>query len=81
MKKENIKVECVKSAFVDTKDFCIMSRNNDFTEVTEWHNGEGYLIHTCKQQVSGDFTDTYISFTKGEFEAIDKLIKKINKNE
>lgn len=81
MTKKNIQVKCVKSAFVDTKDFCIMSRDSDFIEVTEWYNGEGYLVHTCKQQVSGDFIDSYFSFSLGEFKAIQSLIKKINENE
>jgi hypothetical protein len=78
MKKDKIQTKCVNSAFVDTAVYDIMARNNDFIEVTEWHNQEGYLIHLCKQQTSGDYEDKYINFTIGEFEAIKTLIKQLH---
>lgn len=79
MKKE-IKVLQRKSAFVDLKDYCIMSvgedrkDKGDFLEVTEWSNGEGYdvLIH----DVSGITT---FNLTWGQFESLKKCIKSIEK--
>ena len=78
MKKDKIEVRCVSSAFVDTKVYDIMARDNDFIEVSEWANGEGVIIHLCKQNVSGDYRDEYINLTFGEFEAIKALIKKLH---
>lgn len=77
MKKDKIQTKCVNSASVDTSVYDIMARENDFIEATEWSNGEGYVIHMCKQQVSGDYKDKYINFTLGEFEAIKALIKQL----
>ena len=78
MKKEKIEIKCVNSAFVDTKVYDIMARDNDFIEITEWYNNEGYLIHLCKQQPSGDFEDKYINFTLGEIDAIKALVKQLS---
>lgn len=52
-----------KSLVVELKD--------DFIEVTEWENGEGYDIALSDKQV--------ISITIGQFDAIKKLIKLFNK--
>ena len=79
MKKDKIETKCVNSAFVDTIVYDIMARDNDFIEVTQWYNEEGYTIHLCKQGVDGNFTDEYINFTAGQFEAIKALIKQLNK--
>ena len=32
------------SVFTELKPFCYMSGDNDFIEVTEWTNGEGFDI-------------------------------------
>lgn len=77
MTKDNITTECLKSAFVDTTDFCLMANTNDFIEVTEWHDKLGYTIREGKQNTSGDFMITYNSYSIGEFKAIKELIKKL----
>jgi len=46
--------------------FCILSKERDYIEVTEWTNGEGYDIQ---------FEDKNISLTHGEIDAIDFIIK------
>ena len=62
MKKEtDIQTNCLKSAFVDTTNFCLMANVNDFTEVTEWHDQLGYTIRIGKQNTSGDFNISFIS--------------------
>jgi hypothetical protein len=78
MKKE-IKVEMRKSAFVDLEDYCVSSLGDrkgkgDFLEVTEWTNGEGYDIHI--EDSSGP---TRFMLTWGQFEAMKKCIKVIDK--
>ena len=68
-----------RAAFTLLKEFCVfaMGKNSDkgyFTEVTEWTNGEGYDI--LVEGVDGKRT---ISLTCGEWEAIKKCIKAIEK--
>ena len=60
-----------KSLMVELKDFDYLAEKNDFIEVTEWKNGEGYDIALSDKQI--------ISITIGQFNAIKKLIKVFNK--
>lgn len=60
-----------KSLMVELKDFDYLAKKNDFIEVTEWKNGEGYDISLSDNQV--------VSITIGQFDAIKKLIKLFNK--
>jgi hypothetical protein len=60
-----------KSLMVELKDFDHLAEKNDFIEVTEWKNGEGYDIALSDNQV--------VSITIGQFDAIKKLIKLFNK--
>jgi hypothetical protein len=60
-----------KSLMVELKDFDHLAKKNDFIEVTEWGNGEGYDITLSDNQI--------ISITIGQFNAIKKLIKLYNK--
>jgi hypothetical protein len=68
-----------KSAFVELKDFCIFSmgdikRKDDYLEVTEWSNGEGYDIYISTKD------ELKLQLTWGQFHALKKCIKKIEKN-
>lgn len=60
-----------KSLIVELKDFDYLAKKNDFIEVTEWGNGEGYDITLSDNQI--------ISITIGQFNAIKKLIKLLGK--
>ena len=60
-----------KSLMVELKDFDYLAKEDDFVEVTEWGNGEGYDITLWDNQV--------MSITMGQFNAIKKLIKLFNK--
>lgn len=75
--KSKIEKNYVPSAFVDTAEYCLLAKNVDFLEVIQWHNGEGFVLHMCKQNTSGDTKDTYLHFTFGEFKAIKKLVNTI----
>jgi len=78
-KKKKISISNRKSAFASLEDFCIFSSGErkdkgDFIEVTEWSNGEGYDIH-----ISDADGDKQFSLTWGQYEAMKKCFKKINK--
>jgi hypothetical protein len=79
--KKKIKVEMRKSASVELEDYCVNSMGDrkgkgDFLEVTEWINGEGYDIHM--EDSSGT---TRFMLTWGQFEAMKKCIKAIDKSD
>ena len=78
--KKKIKVEMRKSAFVELEDYCVNSMGDrkgkgDFLEVTEWSNGDGYDIHI--EDVNGPLR---FMLTWGQFEAMKKCIKAIDKS-
>lgn len=81
MKKE-VEVRNRKAAFVELKDWCVMSMGEerkdkvDFLEVTEWSNGEGYDIY-----ISDYSGEKQLHFTYGQFNAIKKCIKIIDSDE
>lgn len=62
------------SVFTELKSFCYLSRDDDYIEVTEWSNGEGIDLNISDS--SGDRT---ISMTFGQFKALKKAIKFLNK--
>lgn len=73
-----MKINNRKSVFFELKDFCtfsmgVNSKRGDYVEVTEWTNGEGYDIEIDTK------THTHIQLTIGQFEAIKKCIKILNK--
>jgi hypothetical protein len=57
-----------KAKYIDLKDYCPFSEKNDFVELTEWHNGEGFDV-----TVSGKF-DTKFSLTWGQWESLQVLV-------
>lgn len=77
MKKDNYKTYARDSIYSDKlKDFCVFAKDDDFIEVTEWWNGEGFdvTIHNLNQ-------DKNFSLTYGEYRLLKKLIKQFNKQE
>jgi hypothetical protein len=75
MKVKNMNFEIYKreAIFAELKQFCHLAKEHDFIEVTEWNNGEGWdvTINTTSEQ--------NISITYGQFDAIKKLIKQLEK--
>lgn len=65
-----------RSAFDSLKKYDYLADEQDFMEVTEWTNKEGYDI-----SISNKNNQKIISLTVGEFEAIDFLIKSLTYNE
>lgn len=70
-----IKTEYRKSAHVNLKEFCYFAKENDFIEITEWTNGEGFdlLIETERMKTK------IFQLTWGEWDAIVALGKKVEK--
>ena len=75
MKKE-IEISTRKAAFTELEGLCTMSNidSHDFMEVTEWTNGEGYDV--CVNAVGSNQS---FSITYGQFKALKKLIKVLDK--
>ena len=65
-------MECKKrkSVFADLNVFDYTAKENDFIQVTEWTNGEGWDISIND--------DTIFSLTQGQLEAINYLSKKLD---
>lgn len=85
MSKEVI-VTKINSAHVTLSDFCSFSNREGAKErdeliVTEWSNGEGYDIHVSTYNTKNyTYTESKISLTHRQYEAIKKCIKKLEKN-
>jgi len=62
-----------KAVFSELKEYCIMAKDHDFIEITEWRNGEGFDIN-----VSSSLGNQIISLTEGEFKLIKKMVKQLN---
>ncbi len=62
------------SVFTELKPFCYMSGDNDFIEVAEWTNGEGFDI-----TISNKSGEKLTSMTYGEYKALKKVIKFLEK--
>lgn len=58
--------------FEDLNKFDITAKKDDFIEVCEWTNGEGFDISITDKKI--------ISLTRGELEAIDFLTKALDYN-
>ena len=56
----------------DLNKFDIMAKKDDFIEVCEWTNGEGFDISITDKKI--------ISLTRGELDAIDFLTKTLDYN-
>lgn len=65
-------MECKKrkSVFADLNVFDYTAKENNFIQVTEWTNGEGWDISIND--------DTIFSLTQGQLEAINYLSKKLD---
>lgn len=56
-----------KSVNDSLKKYCVYAKDNDYIEITEWTNGEGWDINISDEK--------RISLTFGELEAINYLVK------
>ena len=57
----------IRSAkFTELKSYCHHSKENDYMEVTEWNNGEGFEINISDEK--------HLSITWGQWEALQALV-------
>lgn len=63
-----------KAIFSSLKKYCTFAREEDFIEVTEWKNGEGFDV-----EISNVSSSQRFQLTHGEYKAVKKLIKKLVK--
>ena len=59
-----------KSVMDNLKKYDYLAKDDDYIEVTQWYNGEGWDIH-IKDNVS-------FTLTIGQLEAINYLVKKLD---
>jgi hypothetical protein len=71
MSKE-IKINNRRSASVDLNDFCYLTREYDFMDVTLWVNGDGFDV---------TMQDQMFHLTYGQLKALRKMVKKLEKPE
>jgi hypothetical protein len=67
---KKIKIDNRRSVFSEIGDYCLFSKKDDFIEVTEWVNGDGFDITISEKQI--------FSLTRGEFDLIKVLINRLN---
>ena len=60
--------------FTELKEFDYLSKEDDFIEITEWYNGEGFDVTINSV---GNFN---FQLTWGQYKALRKLIKKLEKD-
>jgi len=75
MKKEKpiLEKHTRKSISAGLRQFDFLAKDDDFIEVTQWSNGEGFDINISSQG------EKYIAITDGEFKAIKEMIKQLKK--
>lgn len=69
--KTKMEIVKVKMAIDSLKKYDHLSKEDDYIQVTEWNNGEGWDI---------SFSNKQFSLTYGELEAINHLIKCLDYN-
>ncbi len=72
-KKGKVEINNRTAITADLNGFCVYSKEHDFIEVTEWTNGDGFDI------LISSHNDKSFSLTRGQFDAIKTLVKKLNK--
>ena len=62
-----------KAVFENLDKYCVIAKEHDYIEVTEWNNGEGYDVE-IKSEMS-----SFFQLTNGQLRAIKKLVKVLDK--
>ena len=65
-----IKTYSRPAKFAELKGHCPFAKENDYVEITEWYNGEGFDIAVCEEK-----SEKTISLTWGEWELINKMVE------
>lgn len=70
-----MKFEERKSVSDKLRKYCFLADEDDFIEVTQWVNGEGFDV-----SISRKHENKLLSLTFGEIEAIEYLVKSLDVN-
>lgn len=62
-----------KAVFSELQKYDPIANDNDFIEVIEWKNGDGFDV-----QIAGKFSTRFFELTWGEYTAIKKLVKELD---
>lgn len=73
MSKQQFKVASRKSIFSEIGEYCYLSKEHDYIEITEWTNGDGFDIDITSEG------QQKISITWGQFKLLKKLVKQLEK--
>lgn len=73
MSKQQFKVASRKSIFSGIGEYCYLSKEHDYIEITEWTNGDGFDIDITSEG------QQKISITWGQFKLLKKLVKQLEK--
>lgn len=71
IKNKNMKKYTKNAVFCELKKYDHIANDDDYIEVTEWKNGEGFDV-----EIVGKLS-TRFQLTWGEYTALKKLIKKL----
>ena len=72
-KKKEFKTAKRDSVFSEIGEFCYLSKDTDFLEVTGWSNGDGFDVN-----LSSYNGEQNMSLTYGQYKLLKKLIKQLN---
>lgn len=67
-----MKLDSRRTVYTRLTEYCYFAGESDYSEVTEWTNGDGIDVTVATTHAPGYRT---ISLTWGEFKAIKKMIK------
>lgn len=56
--------------YLELNEYCIHAKENDFMEICEWWNGDGFDV---------SINDKVYAFTYGQFKALKKGLKELDK--
>ena len=73
MSKQQFKVASRKSVFSEIGEYCYLSKEHDYIEITEWTNRDGFDVDLSSLGAQK------MSITWGQFKLLKKLVKQLEK--
>lgn len=74
MSKQQFKVASRKSVFSEIGEYCYLSKEHDYIEITEWTNGDGFDVDLSS------LGEQRIAITYGQFKLLKHLVKQLEKS-
>lgn len=70
-KKKEFEMSPRRSIFSEIDDYCYLSKEHDYIEITEWSNGDGFDIDICTEG------SQILRITWGQFKLLKKMAKQL----